>query len=346
MLVALFVLLMASPAVATNQAVTAANFSFTQKNVTISPGQKVTWTNPDGGTHNVHFEDGLFDVPSMPSSSWPATVERTFNQPGTYLYYCELHGGPGGVGMSGSVVVALPSSSASSPATSSSTSFTVGYTTTDPSGSGLSEVELWVETPGAGSYSLAATDATPASPSFTYTAAGGDGVYRFYTRARDNDGNYEDAPASAPDSTTQVQTTFPGVPPPNPLLSSPSGSDTSAPQMGIARRRIRVPSNGIVRVGLTCPASEAGGCSGTLALETRSKVRVAKVRKRKVKLGRSSFQIGGGKKKVVAIRLSRKNRRLLTRLRKVRVLATVQAQDPSGNSDTSKKTLTLTAGAR
>jgi hypothetical protein len=98
-----------------------------------------------------------------------------------------------------------------------------------------------------------------------------------------------------------------------------------------------------VRVGLACPSSEAGGCSGTLALETRSKVRVAKVRKRKVKLGKASFQVGGGKTKTVSVRLSKKNRRLLIRLRKLKVLATVQARDPAGNSDSSRKTLTLTS---
>ena len=45
--------------------------------------------------------------PFADSSSW--SVSRTFNTPGVYSYYCDLHGGPGGVGMSGTVTVNGPS---------------------------------------------------------------------------------------------------------------------------------------------------------------------------------------------------------------------------------------------
>ena len=63
-------------------------------------------------------------------------------------------------------------------------------------GSGLLEVELWAKGPSDGSYALVATDTSPGSPSFSYTASQGDGVYRFYTLARDAAGNTEAAPAS------------------------------------------------------------------------------------------------------------------------------------------------------
>jgi plastocyanin len=95
----------ASSAFAANQTVTATpSNSFVEKDVTIAPGETVTWNNA-GGTHNVHFDDNSFQMPMSPSSStW--TVPRTFGQaPGTYRYYCDLHGGPGGVGMAGSVTV-------------------------------------------------------------------------------------------------------------------------------------------------------------------------------------------------------------------------------------------------
>ena len=39
-------------------------------------------------------------------SAW--VVSRTFNTPGMYRYYCDLHGGPNGVGMSGTVTVNGP----------------------------------------------------------------------------------------------------------------------------------------------------------------------------------------------------------------------------------------------
>src|SRR5947207_1315179 len=98
-----------------------------------------------------------------------------------------------------------PSSGASSPAFSTGNTFTVNYSSSDAGPSGLKEVELWVMRPADGSFSLAATDTTPGSPSFSYTASAGDGTYRFYTRARDNAGNFETAPASA-DTETIVDT--------------------------------------------------------------------------------------------------------------------------------------------
>ena len=33
------------------------------------------------------------------------SFEHVFNQVGTFLYYCELHGGPGGAGMAAEIVV-------------------------------------------------------------------------------------------------------------------------------------------------------------------------------------------------------------------------------------------------
>src|SRR5204863_290973 len=104
-----------------------------------------------------------------------------------------------------------PVSSATSPAYSNTTTFTVTYTATDAApASGVKEVELWVKGPGDASYSLDQTDFTPSTPSFSFSAGAGDGDYAFYTRARDNAGNYELAPASA-DSTTHLDTLKPDV---------------------------------------------------------------------------------------------------------------------------------------
>ena len=67
------------------------------------------------------FDDGTFEQPPVASTdTW--TVSRTFNQPGTYAYYCSIHGAPGGVNMSGTVVV--------QPATTSGTTNTTGTTPT------------------------------------------------------------------------------------------------------------------------------------------------------------------------------------------------------------------------
>jgi hypothetical protein len=112
----------------------------------------------------------------------------------------------------------VPASQASSPATASAAPIAVAYTASD-AGSGLASVELWVDPPGAGGYSKAATDGSPAgSDSFAYSAAAGDGTYSFYTRALDQAGNYEAAPASA-DSITALDTS----PPQTSIESGPSG---------------------------------------------------------------------------------------------------------------------------
>jgi hypothetical protein len=76
---------------------------FTPKHVGVNVGEMVTWNN-GSGSHNVHFDDGSFDMPPSPiSGAW--SVQRTFNTPGTYRYYCDAHGGPNGSGMSGTVAV-------------------------------------------------------------------------------------------------------------------------------------------------------------------------------------------------------------------------------------------------
>lgn len=90
-------------ALANNQAVTVSSNVFTPSTVTVFQGEKVTWSNT-GGSHNVKLDDGTFTQPPSPSSAaW--TVSRTFDSPGSFRYYCQAHGGPGGAGMSGIVNV-------------------------------------------------------------------------------------------------------------------------------------------------------------------------------------------------------------------------------------------------
>jgi hypothetical protein len=100
-----------------------------------------------------------------------------------------------------------------------------------------------------------------------------------------------------------------------------------------------VKANGSVSLSLACPASEPGGCLGRLSLETIGGVRAGK----KVKLGKSSFRIAGGKSGSVRLRLSKKNRSLVKKLGKVRVIAIVAARDQVGNAATTRKKLTLKA---
>jgi plastocyanin len=81
------------------------NNTFDPAIVTVVPGGTVTWVWPEGsGLHNV-LPDAQEPEPSGPLSAGPKTYTYTFTTAGTYRYYCLAHGDPGGVGMSGTVVV-------------------------------------------------------------------------------------------------------------------------------------------------------------------------------------------------------------------------------------------------
>ncbi len=116
-----------------------------------------------------------------------------------------------------------PTSAASSPATTNSTSFSVSYTASDPGGSGLAEVDLYAQAPGQSSYSKVASDTSGSSSgSFSYSATAGQGTYSFYTIATDEAGNSETAPSS-PETTTLLDTT-----PPTSAASSPATTNSTS----------------------------------------------------------------------------------------------------------------------
>ena len=79
--------------------------------VNVAAGETVVWTNNDTTRHSVTADDGSFDSHPACGSLGGAcmlkgeTFKTTFSKPGTVAYYCRVHGGPGGKGMSGSVVV-------------------------------------------------------------------------------------------------------------------------------------------------------------------------------------------------------------------------------------------------
>jgi plastocyanin len=104
------VLFVASPVSAADHAVALQNNLFVPKALTVAQGDKVVWTDNDAAPHSVTSDDGSFASPGDCSS--PATCmklgdtfEHTFATPGTYAYYCKIHGGPGGAGMAGTVTV-------------------------------------------------------------------------------------------------------------------------------------------------------------------------------------------------------------------------------------------------
>ena len=81
------------------------NNTFTPDAVTIESGQAVNWSNI-AGFHNVVADDDSFTSGAPSSSNW--MFSHQFNDPGTYGYYCSIHGSAGGGGMSGIVIVVEP----------------------------------------------------------------------------------------------------------------------------------------------------------------------------------------------------------------------------------------------
>ncbi len=172
------------------------------------------------------------DTSGNPSGSFSYTAAAG---DGSYSFYTlatdkagNVQAVPGTPNASTLLDTAAPTSNASSPALSASTSFSVSYTAADNSGgSGLAKVDLFVEAPGQSGYTKAASDTSGSSSgSFSYTAAAGSGSYSFYTLATDKAGNVQAAP-STPDASTLLDTAPPTSNASSPALSASTSFSVS-----------------------------------------------------------------------------------------------------------------------
>lgn len=75
---------------------------FGPEEIIIQPGTTVVWNQTGSISHTVTADQGLFDSGNMEKGD---TFSFTFEEEGTYPYYCVYHGGPGGKGMSGIIIV-------------------------------------------------------------------------------------------------------------------------------------------------------------------------------------------------------------------------------------------------
>ncbi|HVE63598.1 MAG TPA: plastocyanin/azurin family copper-binding protein [Mycobacteriales bacterium] len=127
---------------------------FVPARVGVSVGDSVTWTFSGQAPHSVTFEANqakVFDSHPTCGQSGGAcstrgqTATTTFESAGSFRYFCKIHGGPGGVGMSGVVDVtaasASPSASGSPTPTPQTTSFapTASPTAASPSATSAPE---------------------------------------------------------------------------------------------------------------------------------------------------------------------------------------------------------------
>lgn len=126
--------LTARPAAAASARVVAANLQFTPARVQISVGDTVVWDAEDN-EHTVTARDGSFDSSDRGLMGYGDEFRWRFRAPGTYPYYCRVHGDRG---MQGVVVVVDPSSTTATtravPVSAAATTSTTvaGTTTTAP----------------------------------------------------------------------------------------------------------------------------------------------------------------------------------------------------------------------
>lgn len=79
---------------------------FQPARITVIVGDTVNWLWPVGSAgHNIVADDGDLPATSGAPTGYPKFLSFRFMIPGVYHYHCAVHGGPGGVGMSGSVTV-------------------------------------------------------------------------------------------------------------------------------------------------------------------------------------------------------------------------------------------------
>jgi plastocyanin len=86
------------------------NSQFQPSTLTVSAGTLVTFEWNDGATQHTIFPESPATIPSDQAPAVaPHTYSVTFSTPGTYRYYCTIHGGAGtgGIptGMSGAIIV-------------------------------------------------------------------------------------------------------------------------------------------------------------------------------------------------------------------------------------------------
>ncbi len=64
------------------------SFTFAPQTLTVTVGTTVTWTNNDSAPHTVTSKNDVFDSPTLSRGD---TFSYTFDQKGTFDYYCKIH---------------------------------------------------------------------------------------------------------------------------------------------------------------------------------------------------------------------------------------------------------------
>jgi plastocyanin len=83
------------------------SLAFSPANLTIGHGTTVTWKNGDAVNHTVGNASGSTEVFTSGFIAAGGTFSHTFATPGTFAYYCGIHGADGNppTGMHGTISV-------------------------------------------------------------------------------------------------------------------------------------------------------------------------------------------------------------------------------------------------
>lgn len=73
---------------AASGSVTIVDFSYSPRDITVNVGDTVTWTNQDSELHDATADDGSFGTPLLDKGE---SASVTFDQPGTFSYFCSVH---------------------------------------------------------------------------------------------------------------------------------------------------------------------------------------------------------------------------------------------------------------
>jgi plastocyanin len=170
-LLALSAVLVPCGALAADQTVQVGpGLSFSPTNVTVAPGEMVTWE-----FHELHTSTS--DSQSGPEA-WDSgmrtsgTFSHTFNSPGTYPYYCGVHSFPGGTMMNG-VVEVSGGGATPTPTTTPTSLASPTQTPTSPAPPTATPTSLASPTQTPTSPALSTPTATPISGVPTTTPIGG-----------------------------------------------------------------------------------------------------------------------------------------------------------------------------
>jgi plastocyanin len=147
--------------------------NFNPSSITVNVGDTVHWDNStgSGGFHNVAPNGGTEPAANGAGTGW--TYDFTFNNPGAFAYFCQVHG----LGMSGVVNVAPATTPTETPTASPSPTITA--TPTDvPPGSTATDTPTISETP-------TISPVSSATPSVTPTRTPGSPVIQFFGPGQD-----------------------------------------------------------------------------------------------------------------------------------------------------------------